>query len=277
MGFPDERGQRHLFVGPIAHGEVPGALAEEDEDDPEDQGQRRTLKFLPLPVVTEVHSALPRPVLHTHSKGRKRVLANGAVQSLVECDAEVTGLVSHGREPAIGQGRGRQQGQEREPLFPQEPDVHLEPFTRGRGRASIEQTEATALNQNPRSELLAPRSPRGRRPSGGRPWESTRARSRAFPLGVDQGDRSALVASEIPAPGELLDRVAEFPEDVLPGVARFDGADFLGGRLPSSSVTLEAVLEGVAGQESIDGQAVATDSGEVVGDAAGSRLRMAAP
>lgn len=55
---------------------------------------------------------------------------------------------------------------------------------------------------------------------------------------------------------------------MLPRLGRLDSSDFLGGRLPSSSVALEAVLEGVAGQKSIDGQTVATDSGEVVGDAA---------
>ncbi|MCY3942226.1 MAG: hypothetical protein OXG18_00445 [Gemmatimonadetes bacterium] len=102
-------------------------------------------------------------------------------------------------------------------------------------------------------------------------WAALRVDPRkvtGLPFGVDQGDRPALVASEIPALAELLNRVAEFAEDVLPGVGRLDSSDFVGGRLPSSSVALEAVLEGVAGQESIDGEAVATDSCEVVGDAA---------
>ena len=49
---------------------MPGALAEEDEDDPEDQGQRRALELVALPVVREVHSTLSRPFLHADCEGR---------------------------------------------------------------------------------------------------------------------------------------------------------------------------------------------------------------
>ena len=194
-------------------------------------------------------------------------MANSAIQSLVESDSEVPGLVPYGREPAGGQERRRQQGQEGEPVFPQEPDVHFEPFTRRRGGPSIKQPEPTALNQNP--ELgplgLAVREEEAFRGAtlGVYPREVT-----GLPFGMNQGNRPALVASKIPAPGELLDRVAEFAQDMLPGVDRFDRSDFLAGRLPSSRVALEAVLEGVAGQEPIDSEAIATDPGEVVGDAA---------
>ena len=90
----------------------------------------------------------------------------------------------------------------------------------------------------------------------------------ASPFGVNQRNRLAFVPGEIATLGELLKHVAELADDVLPGIGRSDGSNFLGSRRPSGRVAFEPVFKGVAGQEAIDGQAIATDTGQVVSDAA---------
>ena len=85
---------------------MPGALAEEDEDDPEDQRERRVLQLLALAVVAEGHPVLLRPPVHPGGQRRQGVLPDRAVQPLMELDAEVAGFGAEVREAALGQIAG---------------------------------------------------------------------------------------------------------------------------------------------------------------------------
>ena len=149
----------------------------------------------------------------------------------------------------------------------QQPDVYFEPLARRGGRPDIEQTEATSLGKNPvlGAVSLAVREKEAFRRAA--PGVYTREVT-GCPFGVNQRNRLAFVPSEIATLGELLKSVAELADDVLPGIGRFNGSDFLSGRCPSGWVALQPVFKGVAGQEAIDGQAIATDTVQVVSDAA---------
>ena len=104
------------------------SVPQEDEHDPEDQRQRRALEFFTFLIVGEVDSALLRPSLHAHGKRWKRILTDRAVQSFVKLDAEVSRFVAEGRETAFGHWRRCQEGQERQPVSPEQTSVQLQPL-----------------------------------------------------------------------------------------------------------------------------------------------------
>ena len=127
----DQRGQRRPLVDPVPHREVSGALAEEDEDQPENERERRVFQLLALAFVAESHPVLLGPPLHSRSQRRQGILPDGAVQTPVEFDAEVAGFGAEVREAACGQVAGREQGDVGPPFGAEEAEVQLQPLARG--------------------------------------------------------------------------------------------------------------------------------------------------
>ena len=243
-----------------------GALAEENEHDPEHQRERRALELFTFTVVREVHPTLLRPSLHAHSKGWKSILTDRAVQAFVELDAEGPRFISEGREAAFGQKWRRQQRQEGQSVLPQQLGVQFQPLARWRSRVRAEQTEATALGKDSEASAVGFTVFQEKTLWGAPvPVHSGEVASGGF--GVNHRDRSAVVPSEMPPVGELLESVAELGEQSAPRIAWSDFSELLGGGGPAGRVALEAVLKSVPREETIEGQAVAPDSCQVIGEA----------
>ena len=225
----------------------------------------RALQLKALRVVGDIHSLCPRPCLHPGGEGRERILAYRAVQALVKLDTERARLPPNCAKPVLGEIRGRQQCEERKPVAAQQADIEFEPLARWSGGAGIEQSVAGALRQYAvRCSMgFAIREEQTLR------WP---------PLSIDPGQiagrslrvndrhRPPLVSGKVPAIWKPLEGVAELPQHLPPRVGRPDGPDQLRGRAPARGISPKAMFQGVAGKQVVDGQAVAANPREVVGD-----------